>query len=244
MKKVNKIFLTSLLMGTIIGINTIVNAASFQTKLVANNTNLVAKQEVTIGVSLTSINAGTTGISGFKGTLEYDTKIFETVSQTDMTAQNNWDGITYNETTKELTTAKSTFVKNDEEIMVIKLKVKEGATTGKTVVTLKDITSSTGTEDVKATDVSISLNIMASNSGNTNIPVITNNTISNITTTNTVNTTPNIIGTTNNTVKNVASNANTMPNTGLEDFTVPFIFVGVIFVGVAYINYRKYSDIK
>lgn len=246
MKKLNKVLCAIVVMAIMIGMNTVVNAASFQTKLVADQTNLLPGQEVTIGVSLSDIDAGTTGISGFQATLEYDTNIFETVVATNFSAQNNWDGITYNPANGSLTTVKQTFVKTAEEIMTIKLKVKSGAVAGKAVVTFKDITSSTqGTDDfvdVKANNVSLNLNIMSS-SDNTNT---INNTITNITTNNTV---ANIITNTNtisknNIIINNTSKNDVSVNAGLEDYTVPFIFMGIIIAGVAYINYRKYKDIK
>lgn len=204
---------------------------SFKFNVTANTSTLKPGDEVTITLGLSNINVGENGINTLQGVLSYDDAVFEKVTSSDISSQNNWT-ITYND---EETDRQGTFlavilsggVKETQTIGTIKLKVKENITAKSTQIKFTQITSSEGTTLVNETDKTISLSIQSGNTtGNTN------------TTTNT-NTGGTVVKPSNTTAdKN-------LPKTGSIDVYFAVAATVLVVAGiVAYINYRKNNTNK
>ena len=104
--------------------------------LTANETQMLAGDVVKVTVKIKDITGIADGINGIQGTLTYDNTIFESVT---FEGLNNWDKPEYNEANGSFLTAKGDFVKNDEDVFTISLKVKSGAKLGDTKIQITDM---------------------------------------------------------------------------------------------------------
>lgn len=214
-------------------------AYSCKVKITADAEDYISKGKATVGISLSDINVGTSGISKLTGKIDYDKDVFEKIEKANLKAQNDWTIDSFDLTTGEFVASRSNFIKTDNESFAIEFTVKSGATLGKTTITIKDIVVSNGAEDISINNATLSVNIASTATPNTNkVNIIspTNNTNNTENTTNKINTIGN-----NTTNKNATSN--TIPKTGLEDYTAPILFIALISACVAYISYRKYKNI-
>lgn len=240
MKKSSKVvgvFLIILIASILIGK---VYALSFKFKVTANKTEAKAGDEIIVSMEISDIDMGELGINAIESILDYDDKIFETVTREDITVQNNWT-MTYNQEAGAhdgnfLVSNIIAGVKENQKIGEIKFKIREDVKQGTTTeIKFKNVTSNDGGNLVKENDKSVAIKIIGEtkpeNPSNTNV-------ISPIENTNTTQKVPNT--TNNNTVKNVNQN-NKLPYTGTTDF----IKVAVALVTIAsIIGYIKYKQIK
>lgn len=174
------------------------------------------------------------GINAIESVLDYDDKIFETVTREDITVQNNWT-MTYNQ---EAGAHSGNFlvsniiagVKQEQKIGEIKFKVRDDVKQGTTTeIKFKNITSNDGENLVKEEDKKVTIKII----GETN-----NNVVTPIENTNNTPTPPSV--TTNNTPANNVK-PNNLPYTGTADF----IKVAIIVLAItSIIGYIKYKQIK
>ena len=173
-------------------------------------------KEVTVTISVSEINAGKKGINSIKGTLEYDDKVFEEITADSIEGSNEWNA-TYSKDSGKVTLLKTSFVKEDEEVCQINLKVKANATATKGTIEFKNIVASNSESEVSSEDISLDVEIDSADEENEskNENKNKNNTIA-ITTnknTNKNNTNTNKESNTNtNTNKNSNTNSNTNKN--------------------------------
>ena len=120
------------------------------------------KEEETVIVELRfdKYNNITKGLNAFKGTLEYDDKIFEQVQQSDFVTKSNWEELKYNKDTKEFVAIKKAGSKSDENILQISLIVKKDVDSATTEVGIGNIVTSEGKEDLLLNDTSVQIDII------------------------------------------------------------------------------------
>ena len=158
-KKIMKI-ITFLIISVLIGVQPVFAQTSVGAKLNANHIELKANESVEITLSLNNFKDIKKGINAIKGTLEYDTNIFEEVFQSDFIGQNSWEDLKYNAQNNEFVLYRKVGTKSEENVLKIVLKVKEDIEATKTLVKLKNISTSEGKKDILLTDVNIELNII------------------------------------------------------------------------------------
>ncbi|MCI9063257.1 MAG: hypothetical protein HFJ17_01440 [Clostridia bacterium] len=158
-----KIFAFVVLIITLLCFNTNVKAASEKLTFTpeASTKSLSEGQTITITLKLSDINMGADGINTFGGILVYDENIFEKVTNSSFTTQNNWS-IAYND---EETNKKGTFlatnmtgVTTNQTIGTLTLKVKTNIRSTTTVIKFTDV-SSVGTDTVNLADELITVGI-------------------------------------------------------------------------------------
>ena len=116
--------------------------------LESRNTNLSNSREVEVILRLDNYEKIDKGVNVYKATLEYDKNVFEEVSESDFEPLNNWEEIKFNKDTGEFIAIHKTGSKVSEEIMKIKVKVKDNAKAGKEDIVIKDIVTSDGKKDM------------------------------------------------------------------------------------------------
>lgn len=203
-------------------------------------------QTVILTVSLTDVNSNN-GIYGVEGTLEYKTEVFESIvsdsnGNTDqITALSGWGDVTYNSSTGEFKIVTTSPVKSTKNIMQIALKVKEGATLGKSVVMLNNLVASNGTEDISTSPVTATVTVKDKSEigGGEIIPIIT--TPSPAATASPTTTSSPITLVSPNTTASPSTGK--LPQTGIGDSPVPILFGALVLTLVSYIAYRRYKDI-
>ncbi len=147
MKKITK---SLILMIIAIFLMTItVYAADFSVKMEKTE----QENEITLQIKLEEINITGAGINAFICDLEYDRDVFETVTAEDITVQNGWEDLTYNEKSGSLLTLRSDFTKaSGEKIVTVKLHEKATAKSGKTEIKITGIQASDSQQDLEAED--------------------------------------------------------------------------------------------
>lgn len=167
MKKTTKTLI--LLMIAIFLMTITAYASNFSVKL----EKIEQKDEITVQIKLDQLNMTGAGINAFICDLEYDKNIFETVTSEDVTGQNGWTDLTYNEKSGSLLTLRNDFTKNSgEEIATIKLHKKASAKSGKTEVKITGIQASDSQQDIEAQDQIIEIQIGSKNIVKTIITIL------------------------------------------------------------------------
>lgn len=131
--------------------------------LTADKTEAVAGDTVKITVKVKDITGITDGIIGLQGNLVYDNTIFESVTFANL---NNWDKPDYNETSGSFLTSKGDFVKNDEDVFTISLKLKSDAKLGDTKVQLKDMQVADLDKEYTSTGAEITIKVVEKSTTN------------------------------------------------------------------------------
>lgn len=234
MKKTVKLLIITILLLLLLPVT--VKADSFNLNVTANKTSLKPGDTVEINLNLSNINAGELGINTLEAVLEYDSNVFEEVTQSSFSSLNNWS-ITYN---NEDTENKGKFlavivvagVKENQDIGKITLKVKNGVKDTNTTVKIKNITSNNGQELIKENDKQVTFKVgtpqQNTNNTQTNTPVInTGNTSSGIT------------------VQNENLSPSKLPQTGIGNY-IFFICFGILIIvaAIGYGRYRKMNSNK
>lgn len=138
----------------------IANTYKIEAQLVGSVEELEAGQEVIVTLRFNKYNQIVKGINAFKATLQYDEEIFEKVVQSDFKTENDWEELKYNVETKELVAIKKAGSKKEENILQLKLKVKNEIEPTKTDVRMEKISTSEGKEDLFMEDATVVLNII------------------------------------------------------------------------------------
>lgn len=172
-------------------------------------------KEVTVTISVSEINAGKKGINSIKGTLEYDDKVFEEITADSIEGSNEWNA-TYSKDSGKVTLLKTSFVKEDEEVCQINLKVKAKATATKGTIEFKDIVASNSESEVSSEDISLDVEIDSADEENESKNENKNNTIA-ITTNKNINKNNTNTNKESNTNTNTNKNSNTNANTNVNN---------------------------
>ena len=242
MKKHLKILFTIIILLLIL-LPTQVQADSFKFNATANKNNVQPGETVTITLNVSDINAGELGINTVEAYLEYDSTIFEEVTQSDIESLNNWS-ITYNEEETEykgkmLAVILQDGVTEDQNIGTITLKVKNGVSYTNTTITIKNIASNNGEELITETDKNILLEIGTKPQEEPSTDDDNDNDNNNNQRGNN--------GTENNGNSNNQQNSNTskdeIPNTGTMNYLIVIISAVAIISGIVYLKYKQYKKI-
>lgn len=157
-KKICTIIITIVI---IMGILNYSEASSFRLIAKADETEVNPGQEVTISLKISNIDMGEHGINVVEGYLKYEDSFFSAMEMVD---KNDWK-VTYNNKNGKFLTSKIIEgIKEEQEILLIKLKVKGDLKEGETEVKLQEITSNDGVNLVSDGNKSIKIKIKGNNS--------------------------------------------------------------------------------
>lgn len=157
-KKICTIIITIVM---IMGILNYSEASSFRVIAKADETEVNPGQEVTISLKISNIDMGEHGINVVEGYLKYEDGFFSAMEMVD---ENDWK-VTYNNKNGKFLTSKIIEgIKEEQEILLIKLKVKDDLKEGETEVKLQEITSNDGVNLVSDGNKSIKIKIKGNNS--------------------------------------------------------------------------------
>ena len=145
----------------IMGILNYSEASSFRVIAKADETEVNTGEEVTISLKISNIDMGEHGINVVEGYLKYEDGFFSAMEMVD---KNDWK-VTYNNKNGKFLTSKIIEgIKEEQEILLIKLKVKDDLKEGETEVKLQEITSNDGVNLVSDGNKSIKIKIKGNNS--------------------------------------------------------------------------------
>ena len=175
MKKLRLIIALSIIMVSLTGI---VSASSFDVGV--NPTEVTAKQgeSIEVKVDLKDIDMKEKGINTLEGYINFDEDVIENV---EVETKNDWQ-IEYNKDSNSDLYGKFLMVKDiegikeNEEVLTLKIKVKDKVKKESTKVILKDLTSNDGENLVNIGDKEININfegVKAVNTGDNTIILVT-----------------------------------------------------------------------
>ena len=266
------ILMTNILSITVFAADDDESSGSFTLTMNATNSKVAPGGEVLITVKISSLKVGDSGISQFSAYLDYDTDVFEQLTESSVDGTDGWKP-SYNVGTKKIQLYREKALKTDGEIMQISLKTKsdvEDGTQGKIsfssifvsdsinefstqpISTSITVTSSTGPgaigsgSNTPTNSQPIPLNIGVSTTPQNQIAQPVNNTVNNVVNNVVNNTVNNVVNNSSNEIEVVNEVDSDMPYTGADDDALIRIIVGVIFIGlVMYIKIEKMNkDIK
>jgi len=174
-KKLGLIMILSIIMVSLTGI---VSASSFDVGV--NPIEVTAKQgeSIEVKVDLKDIDMKEKGINTLEGYINFDEDVIENV---EVETKNDWQ-IEYNKDSNSDLYGKFLMVKDiegikeNEEVLTLKIKVKDKVKKESTKVTLKDLTSNDGENLVNIGDKEININfegVKAVNTGDNTIILVT-----------------------------------------------------------------------
>lgn len=159
--KINKIAITAIGIMLLILIAINVNATNdLKATLSSSKTQLTKEEEVEITLKFEQYAQIKDGINAYKAKLEYDKEIFKEVLQEDFECQNDWEQLKYNKETGEFVAIKKAGSTEPEEVVKIKLKVKENVKAKKTEVIASEVVTSEGKEDILIENTKVEINIV------------------------------------------------------------------------------------
>lgn len=238
-----KIIILSLVIIVLIGMTSFVYASSFNFTLNASTNSLKPGDTVNVGLGISNIDVGESGINTIEAVLEYDENVFEPVLSNSFAGLNNWS-ITYNGEEGEnkgkiVAVIVQEGVKEEQLIGNLTLKVKEGVGDQTTKVTFKNIKTNDGTNEITEQDQVVTLDIKSpvpekpvepEQPEKPQVPEEPE--------TNTINN-ENIIEDEDN------LSDGKLPQTGTNAYLVSGIGILLIILGViAYLEYKKMNDVK
>ncbi len=144
----------------IISITSVLAEVKIDAQLTSTTLEIKAGEVAEITFTFNNFEGIKKGINAYKGTLEYDKNIFEEIIQSDFICQNNWEGLKYNPQNGQFIAFRKVGTKLEENVITFRLKAKTDIEATKTMVTIKDITTSEGKKDILVNDVNIMLNIV------------------------------------------------------------------------------------
>lgn len=132
------------------------HASSFKLNAMADKTEVNLGEAIIIDLTLSDIDMGENGINVVEGYLEYEDSFF---SNMELINQNNWE-VTYNKDEGKFLTLKMIDgIKNEENILRMKLKVREEVEAEETEIKIKDIISNDGNNLINEVDKTIKIKI-------------------------------------------------------------------------------------
>jgi len=213
---------------------TTVYAANFSVSMVPNTITAAENAEFTITVKVSTVAVTQDGINAIGGFLSYNKDMFQVVN---VEGLNNWSASYFPDNDKVVLT-KASFVKTEENVVKIVLKVKPGAGKQASSISLKNIEASNDVQDFAASDVSAQVSVNGTAGSNTNSGTV-NSSSNNTNNTNNVNNSGN-----NGSNNSNSSNSNNIPKAGIDDTVGIFIILTIIIAGIFYIKYEWLRKIE
>ena len=249
MRKLSFILMIFILLFSVLAVNANAEDLSFTTTLSPSSSSVSEATEVVITVAVSNLNVGESGINAFSALLSYDTDVFETLTDSSVEGLNGWNS-SYTATNGQILLSKNSFVNEDEEIMQITLKTKEGVQEGtEGTVSLTGIEVSNSESQISGDNVSTTIKVgteTAEENTTNDAPIVINPITNQNTTENETNTSNTETNSTYN-VSNINTNtpSDDMPYTGPAGDAFIKIILGVVLVAlVIYIKIRKMDDVK
>ena len=161
MKKVKRSFICILSFVILsLGCINVYATSAIKAILETRNTKLNSGREVEVILRLDNYERTDKEVNVYKATLEYNKNVFEEISESDFEPLNDWEELKFNEDTGEFIAIHKTGSKSSEEIVKIKLKVKDNAEVGKEDIVIKDIVTSDGKKDMVVEELKTTVDII------------------------------------------------------------------------------------
>lgn len=143
-----------------LSMNVVLASSKIEASLITKTEELSEGDQVEVVLRFDKYTEIQKGVNAYKATLEYDKQIFEEVVESNFSCQNSWESLKYNPANGQFVAIRKARSNKAGEVVKITLKVKKGVKATKTVVKVKDITTSEGKKDLFLKDSSLILHII------------------------------------------------------------------------------------
>jgi hypothetical protein len=123
--------------------------ANLEFTITANKEEVYGGDEVEITLRLEDYENVEKGLNAYTATIDYDENIFEKISASNFVSLNNWESLEYNPENKSFVAIKKAGTSEAEDVVTIKLKVKENVTGQDTEIKFKNFATSKGKYDIE-----------------------------------------------------------------------------------------------
>lgn len=139
-----------------------VTAAGVQgMKILSEDTDVRSGQEITVTFALDGYTDIRDGVNVLKGTLEFDTDVFEEVSGEDFETLNFWEQMFYNPKNGQFVLINRAGSVEGQEVFCLRLTAKQSIPAKETSIAVKDLSVSEGNEDLFPADGFLKLDSIA-----------------------------------------------------------------------------------
>lgn len=157
-----RVLLTAVMLCSFLLTGTKSNAADVSGIEISASSRFIRKGEETdLTFSLKGYSGIEDGINVLKGALEYDTDVFEAVSQENFETANSWEKLFYNPRNGQFVLINKGGSMREESVFSVRLVARQSIPAKETSVTVRDLSVSEGREDIDLSDVSFSLSAVS-----------------------------------------------------------------------------------
>lgn len=162
MRKVRALLAALITMCGLLFGSTEVTAAGVQGMEILTEDTAVRKgQEITVTFALKGYEEIRDGVNALKGTLEFDSDVFEEAAGKDFTALNSWERLYYNPDNGQFVLINRAGSTEEEAVFQLRLKAKQSIPAKEALITVKDLSVSEGKEDLYPADGSLKIDSIA-----------------------------------------------------------------------------------
>ena len=151
--------------GLLLGAVEVLAAETGKLEITSGGTVIRDGQEIEVIFSLEGFSEIKSGVNALKGTLKYDSAVFELVSQEDFEPMNSWKKLFYNPENGQFVLINSAGSTEDEEVFRMRLRAGQSVPAGEVSVSVEDLSVSEGKEDLIPAGSSLTLSAVVENPG-------------------------------------------------------------------------------
>lgn len=151
--------------GLLLGAVEVLAAETGKLEITSGGTVIRDGQEIEVIFSLEGFSEIKSGVNALKGTLKYDSAVFELVSQEDFEPVNSWKKLFYNPENGQFVLINSAGSTEDEEVFRMRLRAGQSVPAGEVSVSVEDLSVSEGKEDLIPAGSSLTLSAVVENPG-------------------------------------------------------------------------------
>lgn len=120
-------------------------------QLITENTVVRKGEQMEVSFALSGYTDIQTGINAIKGTLDYDTEVFEEIQASDFQTLNTWESLFYNPANGQFVLVSRTGSTQQELVLSLHLTAKQSIPAKETYISVTDLSVSEGVEDLLPT---------------------------------------------------------------------------------------------
>lgn len=151
--------------GLLLGAAEILAADTGKLEITSGGTTIRKGQEIEVTFSLEGYSEIKSGVNALKGTLKYDSAVFELASQEDFEPVNSWEKLFYNPENGQFVLINRAGSAEEGEVFRLRLRAGQSVPAGEVSVSAEDLSVSEGKEDLIAAGASLTLSAVVENPG-------------------------------------------------------------------------------
>lgn len=149
--------------GLLLGAAEVPAADTGKLEITSGETTIRKGQEIEVTFSLEGYSEIKSGVNALKGTLKYDSAVFELVSQEDFEPVNSWEKLFYNPENGQFVLINRAGSTEEEAVFRLRLRAGQSVPAGEVSVSVENLSVYEGKEDLIPAGASLTLSAVVEN---------------------------------------------------------------------------------